>query len=80
MGQRSVQQQQGFRVPGHPVTTLIFIVASWLVVANAIYRYPKNTLIGIGILLLGVPVYFAWARRAGQQKSLSALSDADRLS
>ena len=52
-----------FRVPGHPFTTLFFVAASWLVVFNAIYRYPRNTAIGFGILLAGVPVCFLWSRR-----------------
>ena len=50
------------RVPGHPTTTVLFIAACWLVVANAIARFPINTAIGMGILFAGVPVYFAWAR------------------
>ena len=49
-------------VPGHPYSTALFIAASWLVVLNAIYRYPANTLAGMFILLLGVPVYFVWRR------------------
>jgi APA family basic amino acid/polyamine antiporter len=53
----------GFRTPGHPFTTLAFILACWLVVANTIYKYPRNCAIGIGILLLGVPVYAFWSRR-----------------
>jgi APA family basic amino acid/polyamine antiporter len=52
-----------YRAPGHPWTTAVFVVASWLVVLNTIYRYPENTLIGIFILLLGIPVYVFWARR-----------------
>ena len=46
------------RTPGHPWTTAIFVAVCWLVVANTIYRYPGNTLIGMSILLAGVPVYF----------------------
>jgi basic amino acid/polyamine antiporter, APA family len=53
----------GFRVPGHPVTTVAFIAACWLVVANTIYKYPKDTSIGILILFLGLPVYAYWRRR-----------------
>jgi APA family basic amino acid/polyamine antiporter len=53
----------GYRVPGHPVTTAIFILISWLVVANTIYRYPANSLLGMLILLLGLPVYVFWSRR-----------------
>ena len=48
------------RVPGHPFTTIVFIAACWLVVANTIYRYPANTLIGMAILIAGVPVYWLW--------------------
>jgi APA family basic amino acid/polyamine antiporter len=53
----------GFRVPGHPVTTIAFILACWLVVANTIYKYPRNSLIGVFILLCGLPVYWFWDRR-----------------
>ncbi len=51
------------RVPGHPVTTALAIAAGWLVVVNAIVRFPVNTLIGMAIMLTGVPVYFLWKRR-----------------
>jgi basic amino acid/polyamine antiporter, APA family len=51
---------RGFRAPGHPYTTLVFIAVCWLVVIDTIYKYPANTLAGIGILLLGVPVYGIW--------------------
>jgi basic amino acid/polyamine antiporter, APA family len=51
------------KIPGHPVTTLLFIAVSWLVVLNTIYRYPQNTLIGILIILTGFPVYYYWKRR-----------------
>lgn len=50
--------------PGHPFTTLIFIAACWLVVINTIGNYPSNTLIGMAILLAGVPAYFFWSRRS----------------
>lgn len=53
----------GYHVPGHPFTTGTFIVISWLVVANTIYRYPANTLLGMLILLLGIPVYALWHRQ-----------------
>ncbi|HWN08208.1 MAG TPA: amino acid permease [Pyrinomonadaceae bacterium] len=50
------------RVPGHPVTTLLFIAICWLVVINTVYKYPENTLIGLGILLAGIPFFFFWRR------------------
>ncbi len=59
-----------YRMPGHPVTTIAFIAVCWWVVANTIYRYPSNSLIGFGLLLAGFPVYWAWSKRRGdRQKS-----------
>ncbi|MDQ3173648.1 MAG: amino acid permease [Acidobacteriota bacterium] len=51
------------RVPGHPVTTGLFVVICWLVVINTVYKYPENTLIGLAILFAGIPAYFFWRGR-----------------
>jgi len=51
------------RVPGHPVTTVLFVAACWLVVLASAVEYPVNTAIGMGILGAGVPAYFLWRRR-----------------
>jgi APA family basic amino acid/polyamine antiporter len=51
-----------FAMPGHPWTTALFCLACVGVVANTIYRYPGNTLIGFAILAAGVPVYYIWRR------------------
>ena len=53
----------GYRMPGHPVTTTVFVAVCWWVVANTIYRYPGNSLIGFALLLAGIPVYWFWSRR-----------------
>jgi APA family basic amino acid/polyamine antiporter len=54
------------KVPGHPVTTAAFVIICWLVVANTIYRYPENTLIGVVLLLAGIPAFLFWRWRAGK--------------
>lgn len=51
------------QVPGHPLVTLLFVAVCWLVVINTIYRYPENTLIGLAIILAGIPAYFFWRLR-----------------
>jgi basic amino acid/polyamine antiporter, APA family len=53
-------------VPGHPVTTAVFVVVCWLVVVNTIYRYPRNSLIGLVILVAGIPAFFFWRGRNTQ--------------
>lgn len=42
---------------------ILFIVAEWLVAASAIYKAPRNSLIGVAILVAGIPVYFFWRWR-----------------
>ena len=64
---RHTDAAPGYRVPGHPFTTAAFVLASWLVVINTIYKYPGNSLLGIVILLLGIPVYAFWAARDKQK-------------
>jgi len=55
-----VEMTPGYEVPGHPVTTILFVAVCWIVVANTIYQYLSNTIIGITIVLAGIPVYFFW--------------------
>lgn len=54
---------KSYRMPGHPWTTLFFVAACWLIVINTFVAYPQNTLMGLGILLAGIPVYFLWRGR-----------------
>lgn len=53
----------GYRMPGHPASTVIFATICWWVVGNTIYRYPQNSLIGFALLLAGIPVYWFWSRQ-----------------
>jgi len=58
-----------YRVPGYPVTPILFVLAALAIVGNAIYSAfadPKQfiyLLVAIGIMLLGLPGYFFWSRR-----------------
>lgn len=54
------------RVPGHPLTTIIFIAVCALVVINTVYRYPDNTLIGMAIMIAGIPAYLFWRGRSNR--------------
>ncbi|HEX8197390.1 MAG TPA: amino acid permease [Pyrinomonadaceae bacterium] len=52
------------RVPGHPFTTALFIAACALIVFSTFYNYPSNSVIGLIIVIAGIPVYFFWRRRS----------------
>jgi basic amino acid/polyamine antiporter, APA family len=53
-----------FRVPGWPIAPLLFILAAMYVVMGSISSNPRNALLGVGILALGVPVYLHTRRRS----------------
>ena len=52
-----------YRVPGHPFTTGLFVLTAAAIVASTFYSYPQNSVIGLGILAAGIPVYLYWSRR-----------------
>lgn len=59
-----------YRVPGYPWTPFIFVLAAAAIVGNAVYlafRDPsqfKNLAVAIFLLLIGLPAYFFWRKRA----------------
>ncbi len=63
----TVVRPVGFRVPGHPYTTLFVLIISSLIVADMYISSPKESLIGIGVLLAAVPAYL-WFRRNGARQ------------
>jgi basic amino acid/polyamine antiporter, APA family len=51
-----------YRVPGHPVTTILFVLSCAAIVASAIISSPWNSAIALCIMLAGLPVYYFWRR------------------
>lgn len=56
--------ERPFRVPGYPVTPVLFVVAAALLVANTLREQPARALIGVGVVLLGTPAFYIWRARA----------------
>jgi len=52
-----------FRVPGYPVTPVLFMLASGVVVVNTLFVSPVEALKGVALILLGAPAYWFWRRR-----------------
>jgi APA family basic amino acid/polyamine antiporter len=59
----------GFRAPLHPISTGLFILGCAAIVAATFWTNPVNSLIGYGIMLLGIPpyLYWNWNRRKAMQ-------------
>jgi amino acid transporter len=59
-----------YRTWGYPVVPLLFLLASVGMMVNALWTDPVNTGVTFGIILLGLPVYYAW-RSWSQHKNAS---------
>jgi len=47
----------------HPWSTALFIAASLAIVGFSFWAYPLDSLVGYGIMVLGIPPYLFWRRR-----------------
>ena len=52
--------ERPYRTWGYPVVPIIFLLASVGMVVNALVTDPVNTGITLGIIVVGVPVYYVW--------------------
>jgi APA family basic amino acid/polyamine antiporter len=60
--------ERAYKAFGYPVTPLIFIVINIWFVINIMINKPLHMAIGVGFLLLGVPLYLFFKRKnAGQE-------------
>jgi APA family basic amino acid/polyamine antiporter len=46
-----------YRVAGYPATVLVFVLVSSVFVINTLVESPASSLMGLGLLLVGVPFY-----------------------
>ena len=51
-----------YRTWGYPVTPIVFIAFAVWLVCNTIVQTPKDSAIGAGLILLGLPGYYYWRR------------------
>jgi APA family basic amino acid/polyamine antiporter len=57
--------ERPYRAVGYPVLPAIYIVAAGLIEILLLNYKPNFTFPGLGIVLLGVPVYYLWRRKEG---------------
>jgi amino acid transporter len=57
------QRPRAFRVPGYPVTPLVFAATCALLIWSAVDYQPAISAATVGLVLLGVPVWW-WGSRA----------------
>ena len=51
-----------YRTWGYPVVPILFLIVSTWLIATTIWNTPKQSGIGLGLIVLGLPVYLYWER------------------
>ena len=52
-----------YRTWGYPVTPVLFILSAVFLTANSLLRTFWNSFAGLGVIAVGIPVYFFWRGR-----------------
>ena len=61
--------ERPYKAVGHPILPAIYIVLA-LFIDVVLLRYkPQYTWPGLIVVLMGIPVYYAWSRRTGKERS-----------
>ena len=59
---RRSDYRPSYRIWGYPLVPLIFVAASAVIVYMQITAVPKDSAIGLAIVLAGLPIYWIWSR------------------
>jgi APA family basic amino acid/polyamine antiporter len=52
-----------YKTVGYPVLPVLFVLVAFLLVLSTLFDSPRESLLGLGFIFLGLPFYFYWNRR-----------------
>jgi APA family basic amino acid/polyamine antiporter len=52
-----------YRTIGYPLVPVLFILGAFCVVFSTLFQSPRESLMGLALILAGLPFYFHWKRR-----------------
>ncbi len=64
-----------FRVPGYPVTPMLFVASAALLVLNTLVAQPARALTGVLAVLAGSPAFYFWRARSRRLTTSPSLSE-----
>ena len=59
---RMPDAERPYRAWGYPVVPVLFLLATAFLLLNTLWATPVQALIGLGLIALGLPVYWYWSR------------------
>ena len=59
-----------YRTLGYPWVPIVFVLVAFTLIVSTLLDSPRESLMGIGLILLGVPFYFYWKKRRSNDSKL----------
>ncbi len=56
------EMKRPYKTPGYPYIPIIFILFAVFLTFNTILEAPRDSVVGAGIILAGLPLYFYWKK------------------
>jgi len=69
---RQPDAERPYRTWGYPVVPIVFLLASSWLVFMTIVNSPRQSIIGLGLILLGLPVYWLLSHKEAQKEAQKA--------
>jgi basic amino acid/polyamine antiporter, APA family len=63
------EQPRPYRTWGYPIVPLVFVGGSLAFVVNTLVERPTESLLGLGLLALGLPAYWYWGSAAEKDRT-----------
>ena len=73
---RQPDASRPFRVPGYPITPILFVASAAAIVVNTLLTQPARAAVGLGVVLAGAPFFFIWRARAARAETAGATAAA----
>jgi basic amino acid/polyamine antiporter, APA family len=54
--------ERPYRTWGYPVVPILFLIVAGLLLINTVLTTPRQAITGVGLIAVGLPVYWYWAR------------------
>jgi len=51
-----------YSIWGYPIVPALFIISSFVIVINQVISDPKESVFGLSLVVIGLPVYYIWTR------------------
>jgi basic amino acid/polyamine antiporter, APA family len=58
--------ERPYRAFGYPIVPILFLLVAGFLLFNELYNEPQRSFLGLGLILLGLPVYYYFTKVKGQ--------------